>query len=218
MKKSDDFHRVCLLQAHVKGRPPRPAVRTGETGKPKHKFPGWIRARQWNGPAWTAAAQDANREERDGFVRPLERIFCQCSFLWKQENESFPVSTGKNRITGWITNREIRGIMNTLSMESGNTAPPMENLETEHHLGKANNRGAYPFSAYEATRKPVLKEQKASFWVQTRPDRSDFLFGGGLFCFTTVFGSAPSHLLFLFISNFHMKKLAKCKNNKASGF
>ncbi len=38
-------HRVCLLQLHVKGRPPRPAVRTGETGKSKRTSTGWNRAR-----------------------------------------------------------------------------------------------------------------------------------------------------------------------------
>ena len=66
MKKSDDFHRVCLLQLHVNGRPPRPACRPWKPGKQNaNRLTEPSAVTDWERPA--AAAQDANRRSADWF-------------------------------------------------------------------------------------------------------------------------------------------------------
>ena len=90
MKKSDDFHRVCLLQLHVKGRPPRPAVRTGGNRETKANIL-WLDSgavTEWE--RLTAAAQDANRRWTRWLRKALGTHFLPKPFLVEAGRRMLP--------------------------------------------------------------------------------------------------------------------------------
>ena len=146
-------HRVCLLRLHVKGRPPRPAVRTGETGKSKRTSTGWNRARYGMGTPDSSGT--GRKQAMDAMAsQDLRNAFSAKAFLVEAgKRNPFPASTGKKESNHglndkpgnvWYPEPVVRG--------KRKRRPPAQHLE---------NRTAFRISDQQGRKKPSLIQKPA---------------------------------------------------------